>query len=55
MLKYLCKIRSGIMKKGFTIVELMASIVIIGIISLLGVATYRNVSKKIKNQQYKNS
>jgi len=42
------------MKKGFTIVELMASIVILSIISLLGVATYRNVSERIKIRAYEN-
>jgi len=42
------------MKKGFTLIELMASIIIISVISFIGVVTYTSVSKKIKIQQYEN-
>lgn len=40
------------MKKGFTLVELLAIIVILGIIGLIGVSVYNNVQKKASNKLY---
>lgn len=41
-------------KTGFTLVELMATILILAVISTLGVGIYRSTSKKIKRQSYEN-
>lgn len=40
------------MKKGFTLVELLAIIVILGIIGLIGVSVYNNVQKEASNKLY---
>ncbi len=40
------------MKKGFTLVELLAIIVIIGILSTIGIAVYNNVQKEAKHKLY---
>lgn len=42
------------MKKGFTLVELMATIVILSVISMIGVGVYQKAQKNIKEQEYKN-
>lgn len=41
-------------KKGFTIVELLAVIVVMAVIIILATSGYRNVSQKIKETSYKN-
>jgi len=41
-------------KKGFTLVELIATIVIIAVILLLSTLTYTGIKKKITNKQYDN-
>lgn len=40
------------MKKGFTLVELLAIIVIIGILGTIGIAVYNNVQKEAKHKLY---
>ena len=40
------------MKKGFTLVELLAIIVILGIIGLIVVSVYNNVQKEASNKLY---
>ncbi len=40
--------------KGFTLVELLAVIVVMGIISLIGVTSYNSITLAIKNNQRKN-
>lgn len=40
------------MKKGFTIVELLASIAIMGLIIIISVPAYEGISKTIKEQNY---
>lgn len=40
------------MKKGFTLVELLAIIVIIGILGTIGIAVYNNIQKEAKHKLY---
>lgn len=42
------------MRKGFTLVEIMASIAILSVVGIVGVVGYRTVNEKIKEQAYKN-
>ena len=42
------------MKKGFTIVELMTTIVILAIVTVIGVNSYRGINIKIKETSYEN-
>ena len=41
-------------KKGFSLVELLAVIVVIGIVVLLATSVINNVSKRTRNTQYNN-
>lgn len=41
-------------KKGFTLIELMAVITVMGIVALIAVPIYNNTSKKVKEKQYEN-
>lgn len=40
------------MKKGFTLVELLAIIIILGIIGIIGITSYNNVQKNASNKLY---
>lgn len=42
------------MKKGFTIVELMTTIVILAIVTLIGVSGYRTIAERLKQTSYEN-
>ncbi len=42
------------MKKGFTIVELMTTIVILAIVTLIAVSGYRTISERLKQTSYEN-
>ena len=42
------------MKKGFTIVELMTTIVILTIVTLIAVSGYRTISERLKQTSYEN-
>ena len=55
MIKYLGRIGSVIMKKkGFTLTELIGTIVILSIIILLGIVSYNQIRENILNSQYNN-
>ena len=41
-------------KKGFTLVELIAVIVVLGIIIMLAVSTFKNVGDRVKKEAYEN-
>jgi prepilin-type N-terminal cleavage/methylation domain-containing protein len=42
------------MKKGFTLVELLATITMIGILSVIATTGYQSISTRVKKQQYEN-
>lgn len=42
-------------KKGFTLVELIATIVIITVILLLGILTFNKVQETVQNRQFENT
>lgn len=41
-------------KKGFTLIELMGVIVLMGIIALIAVPVYNNTTKKVRQKEYEN-
>ena len=41
-------------QKGFTIVELMAVIVVLAIIITLAFASFKNVGNRVREEEYKN-
>ena len=41
-------------KKGFTLVEIIASIIILGLISVLTIATIQSSVKTVKEKNYEN-
>ena len=41
-------------RKGFTLVELIVTIAIVGIVSVIGVMSYGTISNTVKDQEYKN-
>ncbi|MCI9280625.1 MAG: prepilin-type N-terminal cleavage/methylation domain-containing protein, partial [Bacilli bacterium] len=41
-------------KRGFTLVELIAVIVVLGIIIMLAISTFKNVGDRVKKEAYEN-